>query len=212
MSEPGDPEPIGKPPEGLWDGLRAQPDRAPELIALAAAERFGPQAAGWVQLWSHEKPEKLAKIAYRKHVRLARLEGAALGIGGMITAGPDLLALAWIQSRMVFYIAAAHGYDPHHPMRPAELLTLQGIYPSAADARASLDGIGRSMASHYIESKLERRDDRAVTQKLMRYLLKRTVKRGLGRMIPLVGAPLGALQNGGATKDLGKRALAYYGG
>jgi hypothetical protein len=182
VSEPGDPEPIGRP------------------------------ATNWVALWSHEKPEKLARIAYRKHVRLSRLEGAALGVGGMITAGPDLVALAWIQSRMVFYIAAAHGYDANDPMRPAELLTLQGIYPSAVEARASLDGVGRSMAAHFIDPKLSSKQERALTERLMRYLLKRTVKRGLGRMIPLVGAPLGALQNGGATKDLGKRALAYYGG
>ena len=42
-----------------------------------------------------------------------------LGVGGIITAAPDLVALLWIQSRMVFYIAAAYGYDPSHPMRPA---------------------------------------------------------------------------------------------
>ena len=31
-----------------------------------------------------------------------------------------------------------------------------------------------------------------------------------GRLIPFVGAPLGAIQNGGVTKDLGRRALDYY--
>ena len=67
-------------------------------------------------------PEKLARVAYRKHVRMARVEGGALGIGGIVTAAPDLVALLWIQSRMVFYIAAAYGYDTTHPMRPAELL------------------------------------------------------------------------------------------
>ena len=65
-------------------------------------------------------PERLAKVAYRKHVRLARLEGGALGLGGVFTVAPDVVALLWIQSRMVFYIAAAYGYDPRHPMRPAE--------------------------------------------------------------------------------------------
>ena len=29
-------------------------------------------------------------------------------------------------------------------------------------------------------------------------------------MIPLIGAPIGALQNGGVTKQLGQRALRYY--
>ena len=39
---------------------------------------------------------------------MSRLEGAALGIGGF-TGGGRLVALGWIQSRMVFYSAA--GYD-----------------------------------------------------------------------------------------------------
>ena len=33
-----------------------------------------------------------------------------------------------------------------------------------------------------------------------------------GRFIPLIGAPLGAMQNAGATKEVGRAALAYYGG
>src|SRR3712207_3043928 len=103
---------VGRPPESLWNRVLAEPDRAPEHIALAAAERFGPAAAEWVQIAGPgHSPAELAKIAYTKHVRLARVEGAALGLGGALTAAPDMVALLWIQSRMVFYIAAAHGYD-----------------------------------------------------------------------------------------------------
>jgi hypothetical protein len=41
---------------------------------------------------------------------------------------------------------------------------------------------------------------------------KRAATRYGGRLIPLLGAPISAVQNGGSTKDLGRRALAYYGG
>ena len=34
-------------PPGLWDRLRADPLRAPEYIALAAADRHGPAAEAW---------------------------------------------------------------------------------------------------------------------------------------------------------------------
>jgi hypothetical protein len=54
--------------------------------------------------------------------------------------------------------------------------------------------------------------DRTLTERLLRYVLKRTAKRAAGRLVPLLGAPLGAIQNGAATKDLGRRALVYYGG
>ena len=155
-------------------------------------------------------PEQLAKIAYRKHVRLARLEGGALGLGGIITAAPDVVALLWIQSRMVFYIAAAHGYDPRHPMRPAELLALQEVYATPAEARAALDGMGKLMAQAIVEKALASRTTDRLHRRLVKYIAKRMARRYAGRYVPLIGAPLGALQNAGVTKTLGRRTLASY--
>src|SRR5918998_4636555 len=75
-------------PPGLWDRLRLDPVRAPEHIALAAARTFGPQA----QRWAEEKrsryavqPAELAKMAKKPHSTLARFEGAATGVGGVVT-------------------------------------------------------------------------------------------------------------------------------
>jgi uncharacterized protein (DUF697 family) len=205
---------IQGPPKRVWDRILAEPDRVFEYIALAGAERFGPQAAEWVRVaGAGQSPEKLARIAYRKHVRLARLEGGALGIGGAITAAPDLVALIWIQTRMVFYVAAAYGYDPLHPMRPAEYLALQGLYDTPEQAREALDGVGKRLAQAMAERALlsGRRTD-ALHLRLAKYIAKRLARRYAGRLIPFIGAPIGAIQNGGVTKDLGRRALAYYGG
>jgi hypothetical protein len=202
-----------RPPKSLWNRILAEPDRAPEYIALAAAERFGPEADEWVRIAGPgHTPEKLARIAYRKHVRIARIEGGVLGLGGAFTAAPDLVALIWIQSRMIFYIAAAYGYDPHHPMRPAELLTLQGVYPTPEDARRALDGMGKHLAQAVIERALAGRDMDPLHRRLVKYLVKRMARRYAGRFVPLIGAPLGALQNAGATKDIGRLAIRYYGG
>ena len=204
-------EQLERPPQRLWDRLLAEPDRAPEYIALAAAERFGPQAEEWVRIAGagHTQAE-LARIAFKKHVRLARVEGGALGVGGIVTVAPDVVALLWIQSRMVFYIAAAYGYDPRHPMRPAEYLALQGLYDTPAEARAALDGVGKRMAQAVVERALSSRRSDALHLKLAKYIAKRTARRYAGRLIPLIGAPIGAIQNGGATKQLGQRALDYY--
>ena len=191
--------------------MLAQPERAPELIALAAADRFGPQAAEWARIAGPgHSPKQLARVAYRKHVRLARLEGGALGIGGVFTAAPDMVALLWIQSRMVFYIAAAHGYDPTHPMRPAELLALQGVYETPAQARAALDGMGKLMAQAMVEKALLGRSRESLQRRLAKYLAKRLARRYAGRLLPFIGAPVGAMQNAAATKEIGKLALSYY--
>jgi uncharacterized protein (DUF697 family) len=204
-------EHLERPPRSLWRRVLAQPERAPELIALAAAERFGPQAAEWARIAGPgHSPERLARVAYRKHVRIARLEGGALGLGGAFTAAPDMVALMWIQSRMVFYIAAAYGYDPMHPMRPAELLALQGVYPSPAEARHALDGMGKLMAQAMVEKALAGRSTENLQRRLIKYLAKRLARRYAGRYIPLIGAPLGAIQNAAATKEIGKLTLSYY--
>jgi hypothetical protein len=212
---PGDEhiEHIGRPPESLWNRILAEPNRAPEYIALAAAERFAPQAEEWVRIAGPgHTPERLAKVAYRKHVRLARLEGGALGLGGVFTVAPDVVALLWIQSRMVFYIAAAYGYDPNHPMRPAEYLALQGLYDTPAEARAALDGVGKHLAQAAVERAILNRNIEALHLRVAKYVAKRMARRYAGRYVPLIGAPLGALQNAGVTKRLGRQALQYYGG
>jgi EcsC protein family len=204
-------EKIERPPQRLWDRLTAEPNRAPEYIALAAAERFGPQAEEWVRIAGPgHTPEQLARVAFKKHVRLARLEGGALGIGGAVTLAPDIVALLWIQSRMVFYIAAAYGYDPRHPMRPAEYLALQGLYETPAEAREALDGIGKHMAIAMAERALSSRRTDALHLKLAKYLTRRLARRYAGKLIPFIGAPIGAIQNGNVTKLLGQRALQYY--
>ena len=140
-------------PTGLLARLRADPARAAEHLALAAAERHGPAAAAWVAERRAEydvSPAELAEMAKKRHATLARFGGAATGMGGFVTLVPDLALLAWIQSRMVFFIAAAYGYDPLDPMRPAELLVLQDLYDDVPSARAALDGAGRSLAGAWI--------------------------------------------------------------
>ena len=50
----------------------------------------------------------------------------------------------------------------------------------------------------------------ALHLRLAKYIAKRMARRYAGRLIPFIGAPLGAIQNGSVTKQLGERALKYY--
>lgn len=209
------PEPDDEPgaPDSLWRRVRAQPERAPEHIALTAAERFGPAAERWVARMRTLHPDDdLAQVAVRKHVHMSRAEGLVTGAGGVITAVPDLLALAWLQSRMVFYIAAASGFDPNDPMRPAELLALQEVYATPAEARAALDGVGRHMAVALASSRFGRSGDQQLALRLLKMVGRRVAKRAALRVVPLLSAPVSAVQNGRATADLGSRAVRYYNG
>jgi len=208
------PEAVEEPPASLLDRLRAEPDRAPEIVALAAAERFAPPAGRFSERLRAQghPPEEIAHQAVRRHTRMARAEGAVVGAGGVITVVPDLVALAWLQSRMVFFVAAAHGFDPAHPMRPAELLALQDLYDTPAAARAALDRTGQPIALAYVSSRLDRGGERTLQNRLVRFVSRKMALRVGARVVPLLSAGVSAVQNGRMTADLGARALTYYGG
>jgi hypothetical protein len=191
--------------------VRAQPDRAPELIALAAAERLAPGAERWAAEHAGDPPEKLARRAVKRHVRVSRLEGATAGLAGALGIAPDLVALAWVECRMVFHVAASFGFDPHHPMRPAEMLALQGVYPTAQEAREGLDGAGRHMAIAYAEGKVAGGDAKLRSQ-LLKMVGERVAHRAAAKVIPGVASPINAIQNGNAVAELGEKAIRFYGG
>ncbi len=89
-------------------------------------------------------------------------------------------------------------------------MALQGVYETPAEARAALDGMGKLMAQAMVEKAIEGRSTEGLQIRLAKYLAKRVARRYAGRWIPFIGAPLGALQNAGATKDVGKLAMSFY--
>ena len=202
-------------PESLWAKLRADPIRAPEHVALAASDMHAPAAAAWAaekrgRLSVSERD--LARMAKRRHAAMARFEGAATGIGGLFTAVPDAVLLAWIQSRLVFFVAAAYGFDPHDRMRPAELLVLRDLYPDPETARRALDGIGKTVAEAYLGSRVEREREQAMLSRLLRFVGKRTATRAARRLIPGIGMVFNAAANERDTRALADRAIRFYGG
>jgi len=201
-------------PAGLWDRLRADPSRAPEYLALEAAERHGPAAAAWVAEKRSRlaaSPHDLALMAKKRHASMARLGGAVTGVGGFITVVPDLAATAWIQSRCVFFIAASYGFDPLDPMRPAELLVLQDLYPDPSAARAALDGTGTKMTEAMVGARMGPSED-ALTKRLARMVGKRAVRRVGARLVPGFAIAVNAIGNERDTRALADRAIAFYGG
>jgi len=199
-------------PTELLARLRADPARAPEHLALAAADLHGPAAQRWVEDARSRRTvsgHELARRAKRRHAALSRWSGAATGIGGWMTMVPDLAALAWIQSRMVFFVAAAYGSDPTDPMRPAELLVLQGLYEEPGAAREALDGAGRSMASALVGRRREG-GGRSAVSRLARMAGKRMGERVAGRLVPGFAIFFNAVTNERDTRALADRAMRFY--
>jgi EcsC protein family len=200
-------------PGRLLERLRADPVRAPEHLALAAAEIHGPAARDWVRrarARSGRRAPELALATRRRHAQLSRISGAAGGVGGAWTMVPDIAALAWLQSRMIFFIAAAYGWDPCDPMRPAEYLVLRRFYPDPFSARAALDGAGARVAERYVGGKL------SADEKLLARLTKLTMRHAGAKLaakaIPGFAIAFNAVANERETRALGKDAMRFYGG
>ncbi|HWT93256.1 MAG TPA: EcsC family protein [Solirubrobacteraceae bacterium] len=208
-----DPGPAPVIPASLLKRIQADPVRAPELIALAASERHGPAARDWLaEQAPGTSPDKLAKRAKRTHARYARVTGGVTGLGGALTMVPDMAAAIWIQSRMVFFVAAAYGYDPLDPMRPAELLTLYDLYDDPVEARKALDGAGRTLAEAAVTRAISRSDEKTLVSRLAQMALKRGASRLAGRAIPGLAVIVNSIGNERQVRALADRAIAFYRG
>jgi uncharacterized protein (DUF697 family) len=212
-------EETAAPPGTLWARMKADPQYAPEHLALEAVRRLGPEAQRWAARTRQEQPgltgDELAQLAVRRFTNLARLSGAVSGATGLPGAVVDVGVLAWTQARMVLHIAAAYGLDPTAQERATDLLILQRVHKAAETARVALGvAAGRERASRLFAETA----GRPLTGVIMRLGIKlaqmagvRAAKRVFAKIVPGAAVILGTWVNSAATKDLAKRAGELYG-
>jgi hypothetical protein len=204
-------------PKGLIGDLRADPTYAFETLAMAAVDVHGPAAAKWKASLGHRRysKEQFARSAIKRSVTGARVEGAAMGMGGFMTLVPDLSALAWILTREVIFVAAAYGFDPTDERRAAEVLVVCDIYDSVPKAQAALDRRGERILTALARTQVLNQlrggtHDRSLASRAVRYSGKKLAGKYGGRLVPGVGAVLGSMDNAASAKATGERAIAFY--
>jgi hypothetical protein len=201
-----------------WASLRTTPEYVPELLALAAVSRLGPQIrdhTAWLRdTYPGATSEGLARLATQRLVRQARNQGAITGLAGALTVLVDVAALAWTQASLVLHVAAAYGRDPADPQRAAELLVLWQVHPSVEAGRLAVD------AAHDPQAH-PRTNPQSPAQPLIRlarpaYRLARTgvlpvsVVQRAARLVPGAGAVVGALADARSVERLAARAVQFY--
>ncbi len=206
------------PPGTLWSRMKADPQYAPEHLALEAVRRLGPEAAAWAERTRADHPERtpdqLADMAIKRFTTLARISGTVSGATGLPGAVLDVGVLAWNQARMVLHIAAAYGHDPSASERATDLLVLQRVHKVAQTARLALGvAAGRERAAMLFVGSASR----PLSGVMMRLGLKlaqmagvRAAKRMFAKMIPGAAVILGTWVNSAATKDLAARSRELY--
>ena len=217
MSEPDRPE-SEAPPGTLWSRMKADPQYAPEHLALEAVRRLGPEAAHWAQRMRAEHPDlppdEIAALAVRRFTTLARISGAVSGATGLPGAVLDVGVLAWTQSRMVLHIAAAYGFEPTAGERATDLLVLQRVHKVAQSARLALGAAAGHERAARLFAGMVARPLKGVMVKLSVKLAQmagvRAATRIFAKLVPGAAIILGTWVNSAATRDLAQRARERY--
>jgi uncharacterized protein (DUF697 family) len=198
--------------------MKADPQYAPEHLAIDAVARLGPAAQVWVDRTRAQYPgipaDTVAQIATRRFTTFARLSGAAAGATGLPGAVIDIGVLAWTQARMVLHIAAAYGVDPTDPERATDLLVLQNVHKVAQTARTALAvARGHEQAGSLFGKAASAPMSQVFVQlglKLAQMAGVRAAKKMFAKMVPGASIILGTWANSSATKELAQRTVALY--
>jgi uncharacterized protein (DUF697 family) len=142
--------------------------------------------------------DRIAEQTVRSHSRLATVEGAGLGMGGMFTMVPDLGILAAITLRMIQKLSLIYGFPYNTEEEEAELWV-------AAASAAGVD-ISRELLEKQLVSKFVPK----VIQRIAVSASAEIVEKWTARLIPVVSSLIGAGLNHYFVKVWGERAIKHF--
>src|ERR1700719_389545 len=142
--------------------------------------------------------DTVADELIRSGMKLAALEGAGFGLGGLITILPDLGILSAITMRTIQKLSLVYGFEFNTDHEIAELWI-------AAASAAGVD-ISRELLEKEVVNKFVPRVIRSIAARAS----AEVVEKWAGRMIPLVSSALGAGLNYWFVRAWGERAKAHF--
>ncbi|MGA2414290.1 MAG: EcsC family protein [Candidatus Sulfotelmatobacter sp.] len=168
------------------------------LLQLRTAYRM--PISGYHGVYSLEVGEidAVADEIIRSGMKLASVEGAGFGLGGMITILPDLGILSAITMRTIQKLSLVYGFQFNTDNEIAELWIAAA---SAAGVDISRDLLEKEVVNKFVPRVIQRIAARASTE---------VVEKWAGRMIPLLSSAIGATLNYWFVRAWGERAKAHF--
>src|SRR3982751_805747 len=176
--------------------VRVDPDRF--LLQLRAAYRV--PISGYHGVFSLEIHELdiVAESIIRSGMKMAAVEGAGFGLGGLITIVPDLGVLSAITMRTVQKLSLLYGFQFNTDDEIAELWI-------AAASAAGLD-----VSREFVEKEVVQRFVPRVIQRIAAKTSAEMVEKWAGRLIPLASSAIGAGLNYWFVRAWGERARSHF--
>ena len=176
--------------------VRVDPNRF--LMQLRAGH--GLPITGFQGAFSLDPPilDDIAESIIRSGMKIAAVEGAGFGLGGIVTLVPDFSILAGITLRTIQKLSLLYGFEYNTDEEIAELWL-------AAASAAGVD-LGRE----FVEKKVVNRLVPKIIQKIAAKASAEFVEKWAGRLIPVVSSLIGGTLNYYFVRGWGERAHHHF--
>ncbi len=168
------------------------------LLQLRAAYRMPISGYHGVYALEIGEVDAVADSVIRSGMKVAAVEGAGFGLGGLMTIVPDLGILAAITMRTIEKLSLVYGFEFKTDDDIAELWV-------AAASAAGVD-ISRELLEKEVINKFVPR----VIQRIAAKASAEVVEKWAGRVIPLASSAIGAGLNYWFVKAWGERAKMHF--
>jgi EcsC family protein len=145
-----------------------------------------------------QKLDDVAASVIRSGMKLAAVEGAGLGFGGIITIVPDLGILSAITMRTIQKLSLVYGFEMNTDDEIAELWIAAA---SAAGVDISRELLEKEVVNRFVPKVIQRIAARASAE---------VVEKWAGRLIPIASSAIGCALNYYFVRAWGERALAHF--
>jgi uncharacterized protein (DUF697 family) len=142
--------------------------------------------------------DDLANRVIHSGMKLAAVEGAGLGLGGVFTLFPDLSILAGITLRTIQKLSLIYGFEYSTDEETAELWIAAA---SAAGVDISREVLEKGVVNRFVPK---------VIQRIAAQASGEVVEKWAGRLIPIASSAIGAGLNYYFVRAWGERAKSHF--
>lgn len=179
-----------------YSTVRVDPERF--LLQLRTAYRLPISRYDGVYSLRMGELDLVADSVIRSGMKIAAVEGAGLGLGGLLTIVPDLGILSAITMRTIQKLSLVYGFEFNTDDEMAELWIAAA---SAAGVDISRELMEKEVVNRFVPRVIQRIAARASAE---------VVEKWAGRVIPLASAAIGAGLNYWFVRAWGERAKAHF--
>lgn len=179
-----------------YETVRVDPERF--LLQLRTAYGLPIATVQGVYSVDVSRLDDVAESVIRSGMKLAAVEGAGFGLGGLITIVPDLGILSAITMRMIQRLSLIYGFEMNTDDEIAELWIAAA---SAAGIDISRDLFEKEVVNRFVPKVIQKIAARASTE---------VAEKWAGRIIPVASSMIGCGLNYYFVRAWGKRALVHF--